>query len=198
MRLCLKKTSKQKSPNSCQVKGQRWQRNMKSLVSKREYYVSIRAETLMHNKISAKLCVWGSFCWSKNVVQWQTQFSTEYVKPSLKSFNVRGLWGLGGHRKICAAQPHPGTLTDTELQSQGSSDIPEEVCNQGQRQCLSCVLTCSGGRATCPSCTRMTNGAGVPPGLRPCQVGGRDGQGQTPLGPGAESQDRQLSPKPFL
>lgn len=54
------------------------------------------------------------------------------------------------------------------------------------------------GTGNLPSCTRMTNGAGVPPGLRPCQVGGRDGQGQTPLWPGAESQDWQLSPKPFL
>lgn len=83
----------------------------------------------MHKKISAKLCVWSSICWSKNVVEWQAQFSTEYSGPSLKSFNVRDRRGLGGRRKIRAAQPHPGTLTDTELQSLGSTDIPEEVSN---------------------------------------------------------------------
>lgn len=74
-----------------------------------------------------------------------------------------------GHLKdcwICEAQPHLGTLTDTELLSQDSCDDPrKEVSNRGRGSTELC-LTCGRRREACPprtSSTSMTNGAGVPP-----------------------------------
>lgn len=98
---------------------------MRRLFSAREHYVSIRAECIIKylpSRVFQAAFVGTVWC--------NDRHSSPQSASGPASCHLTPSAVLGGHRKICAAQPHLETPAETELQSQGSHDDPrKEVSN---------------------------------------------------------------------